>query len=129
MNIPAELRYTPSNEWLRVDGSTGTIGITDYAQSQLSDIVFTEIVVNPGDSVNPGDTIAVVESVKAAADVYSPVSGKVSDINEVLTSKPETINSDPYGSAWMVKLDLINPAEVASMLDAAAYEQQIETAT
>ena len=122
MNIPSELKYTVNDEWLRQEGSAGTVGVTDHAQEQLSDIVFVEIVVNVGDEVHKGDTCAAVESVKAAADVYMPVSGKVVAVNEDLPSSPEQINSDPYGAAWLVKVELSDPKEVESLLDAKAYE-------
>src|SRR5512139_2519472 len=102
MNIPEKLKYTESNEWINLEGNNCTIGISDYAQDQLSDIVFAEIIVNEGDQIKKGDTIATVESVKAAADVYSPVSGRVTRINEALGGSPEVINSDPYGTAWIV---------------------------
>jgi len=125
MNIPADLKYTKNDEWLRVEGNVGTVGITDYAQSQLSDIVFVEIVVSEGDTVKQGDTCATVESVKAAADVYMPVSGKVISVNQSLPDKPETVNSDPYGEAWMVKIELSHPEEVAGLIDAAAYEAHL----
>ncbi len=125
MNIPKDLKYTKNDEWLRVEGNIGTVGITDYAQSQLSDIVFVEIVVSEGDTVKQGDTCATVESVKAAADVYMPVSGKIIVVNQSLPDKPETINSDPYGEAWMVKIELSNPNEVVSLLDASAYEAHL----
>lgn len=126
MNIPGNLKYTESNEWINLEGTIGTIGISDYAQNQLSDIVFAEVIVNEGDQVNKGDTIATVESVKAAADVYSPVSGKVTGINEGLGSTPEVINSDPYGAAWIVKIELANPAELNSLLDSASYEKIVQ---
>ena len=127
MNIPEHLKYTESNEWLNLEGKTGTIGISDYAQDQLSDIVFAEVIVNEGDMIKKGDTIATIESVKAAADVYSPVSGKVVCINEALGGAPEVINSDPYGAAWIVKIELGNPAEADSLLDAAAYDKLIQS--
>ena len=126
MNIPSELKYTESNEWIKMDGTTGTIGISDYAQDQLSDIVFAEVIVSEGDNIKKGDPIATVESVKAAADVYSPVSGKVTGINEALAAKPEVINSDPYGTAWIVKIELDNPAELGALLDAPAYEKLVQ---
>jgi glycine cleavage system H protein len=126
MNIPSELKYTESNEWVNLDGKTGTVGISDYAQNQLSDIVFAEVIVSEGDSVKKGDTIATVESVKAAADVYSPVSGKVLSVNESLGSSPEVINSDPYGAAWIIKIELEDPAELGALLDAPAYEKLIQ---
>jgi glycine cleavage system H protein len=126
MNIPSELKYTESNEWINLDGNTGVVGISDYAQNQLSDIVFAEVLVSEGDSVKKGDTIATVESVKAAADVYSPISGKVLGVNESLASAPEVINSDPYGAAWIVKIELNNPAELSALLDAPAYEKLVQ---
>ncbi len=126
MNIPSDLKYTKNDEWIRVEGKTGVIGITDHAQEQLSDIVFVEIVVSEGDTVQQGDTCATVESVKAAADVYMPVSGKIVAVNEALPEKPETVNSDPYGSAWMVKVELTDPSELDSLLDAAAYQAKIQ---
>ena len=103
-----------------------TIGISDYAQNQLSDIVFAEIVVAVDDEIAKGDSIATIESVKAAADVYTPVSGKVIAINEDLAAAPEVINSDPYGAAWMIKLELSSPAELDSLMDAAAYEKFLQ---
>lgn len=123
MNIPAELKYSQNDEWIRVEGRAGTIGISDYAQGQLSDVVFVEVVVNEGDTIGKKDTIATVESVKAAADVYAPISGKVTAVNEDLPDAPETINSDPYGAAWLLKIDLSDPAELDSLMDAAAYEK------
>jgi glycine cleavage system H protein len=122
MNIPSDLKYTVNDEWLRLEGGTGTVGVTDHAQEQLSDIVFVEVVVNVGDEVHKGDTCATVESVKAAADVYMPVSGKVVAVNEDLPSTPELINSDPYGAAWLVKIQPTDPKEAESLLDAKAYE-------
>lgn len=127
MKIPDNLKYTESNEWINIEGKTGTIGISDYAQDQLSDIVFAEVLVNEGDSVKNGDSIATIESVKAAADVYSPVSGKVVSINENLGGAPEVINADPYGAAWIVKIELTDPAETDSLLDAAAYDKLIQS--
>jgi glycine cleavage system H protein len=126
MNIPTNLKYTENDEWIQVDGDTGTVGISDYAQEQLSDIVFVEIVVAEGDKVQKGDICATVESVKAAADVYIPVSGTISAINEDLPDTPEMINSDPYGGAWMVKVELSDPSELDDLLDAAAYESKVK---
>ena len=125
MNIPTDLKYTPNDEWIKVEGKTGSVGITDYAQEQLSDIVFVEIVVAVGEVVNKGDSIATLESVKAAADVYLPASGKVLAINDALPETPEKVNSDPYGNAWMIKIELTNPTELDELLDAAAYEAKI----
>jgi glycine cleavage system H protein len=127
MNIPENLKYSESNEWVKLEGKNGTIGISDYAQDQLSDIVFAEVIVSEGDSLNKGDTIATIESVKAAADVYAPVSGKVLSVNEALGGAPEVINTDPYGAAWIVKIELSNPAETDALLDAIAYNKIIQS--
>jgi glycine cleavage system H protein len=126
MNIPSDLKYTPNDEWIRVEGNVGTVGITDFAQNQLSDIVFVEIVVAVGDEVKKGDACATLESVKAAADVYLPASGKVVAINEALPDTPEKVNSEPYGEAWMVKIELSDPGELGELLDVAAYEKAVE---
>ena len=124
MNIPNNLKYTENDEWIKMDGETGTVGISDFAQEQLSDIVFVEIVVSEGDTVKKGDICASVESVKAAADVYMPVSGTITAINEALPDTPEMINTNPYEGAWMVKVELSDPSELDSLMDAAAYEQK-----
>ena len=122
MNIPSNLKYSKNEEWLKVEGKVGTVGITDYAQNQLSDIVFAEIVVAIGDQVKLGDICATIESVKAAADVYLPVSGKIVEVNNQLPNSPEIINSDPYGNAWMVKVEISDPDEVNALFDAKGYE-------
>ena len=116
MNIPANLKYSKSDEWF--DPATGKMGLTDYAQSQLSDIVFVEVVAAVGDTVETGKTIASVESVKAAAESYTPVKGKVVAINEDLSGKPEVLNTDPYGAGWMVQME---EADSSSLMDALAY--------
>lgn len=123
MNIPNNLKFTSNDEWILVDGNVGTVGITDFAQNQLSDIVYVEIVVGAGDMVKKGDSCATLESVKAAADVYMPVGGKVIAINDALPETPEKVNSSPYGDAWMVKIEISDPAELTALLDAAAYEK------
>ncbi|HLA97235.1 MAG TPA: glycine cleavage system protein GcvH [Anaerolineales bacterium] len=125
MNIPYDLKYTKNDEWVRIEGNVGTVGITDYAQDQLSDIVYVEIIVAEGEQVSQGDTCATVESVKAAADVYLPVSGVITAVNEDLPDAPETINSDPYGKAWMVKVELSDPNELDGLLEAEGYQQLI----
>lgn len=121
MKIPAELVYAETDEWVKVDGITATIGISDYAQDQLSDIVYVEYIVSVGDVINKGQQIATVESVKAAADINSPVAGKVIAVNEDLPQTPETVNKDPFGAGWMVKLEMQEPTEVASLMNADAY--------
>lgn len=123
MNIPSDLKYANTDEWVKVEGKVATIGITDFAQDQLSDIVFVEINVTVGDTVKKNDIGATLESVKAAADVNLPVSGKVKEINESLSDSPELVNSDPFGKAWMIKIELDNPGELDSLMDAAAYEK------
>ena len=126
MNIPTNLKYTNNDEWILVEGKVGTVGITDFAQNQLSDIVFVEIVTSVGEEIKKGQSCATLESVKAAADVYMPVSGKIIEINEALPDSPEMVNSDPFGKAWMVKVELTDPAELNSLLDAAAYSKNVE---
>jgi glycine cleavage system H protein len=121
MNIPEDLKYTKTDEWF--DPATGKVGLTDYAQSQLSDIVFVEVVVSVGDAVQTGKPIASVESVKAAAETYSPVTGRVAAINEELADTPEMLNSDPYGKGWMAKFD---GADAAGMLNSVAYTKYCE---
>lgn len=122
MKIPAELVYAETDEWVKVEDTSATIGISDFAQDQLSDIVYVEIVVAVGDMLSKGDQIATVESVKAAADVNTPVAGKVVAINEDLGQNPETVNKDPYGEAWMVKIEMQEPFEVTGLMNADAYD-------
>ena len=126
MNVPIDLKYTPNDEWIKADDGVGVVGITDFAQSQLSDIVFVEILVAVGDEVKAGDSCATIESVKAAADVYMPASGKIIEINESLPDSPELLNAEPFGGAWLVKLALSDPGELDGLLDAAAYSAKIE---
>jgi glycine cleavage system H protein len=126
MNIPAELVYADTDEWLKVDGSNATVGISDYAQDQLSDVVFVDYVVSVGDMVEKGQHIVTVESVKAAADVLAPAAGRVTAINEDLPQSPEMVNKEPYGGAWMVKLELSNPAEARSMMNSDAYMKYLQ---
>jgi glycine cleavage system H protein len=121
MNIPANLKYTKTDEWF--DPATGKVGLTDYAQSQLSDIVFVEVVVAVGDTIQAGEPIASVESVKAAAESYTPVTAKVAAINDELADNPEILNTDPYGKGWMVKID---GADVAGLMDSVAYTEYCE---
>jgi len=124
MNIPKDLKYTKNDEWIRVEGDTGTVGITDFAQDQLSDIVFVEIMVDESEEVEQGDTCAAVESVKAAADIFMPVSGEIIAVNEDLADTPEIVNSDPYGDAWLIKIKFSDPDELNDLMDAADYEAQ-----
>jgi glycine cleavage system H protein len=122
--VPSDLRYTKDHEWIRVEGDTATIGITEYAAEQLGDVVFVELP-DEGRSLQQHATFGVVESVKAVSDLFSPVAGEVVEANPDLAGTPENVNSDPYGSGWMVKLRITDPAQVDGLLDAAAYEQLI----
>lgn len=126
MNFPEDLLYTENDEWIRVEGERGTIGITDYAQDQLSDIVYVEMMADEGDELDKGDVCAAVESVKAAADVYLPASGTIEELNEELADTPEVVNTDPYGEAWMIKLQLADPSELDDLMDAGAYQAYCE---
>jgi glycine cleavage system H protein len=126
MNFPGDLKYTDNDEWVRIEGNSGTAGVTDYAQEQLSDIVYVEIIVGIGDQVTKGDGCAAVESVKAAADVYMPLSGKITAVNDKLADTPEMVNSAPYGQAWMVRFEISDPSEIDGLMDAAAYEKHCQ---
>ena len=121
MNAPSNLKYAKSDEWF--DAESGKVGITDYAQSQLSDIVFVEILVDEGETIEAGKAIASVESVKASAEIYSPATGTVSAVNKDLPNKPEALNSNPYNAAWMIQLEGGSPGD---LMDSAAYEKYCE---
>ena len=122
MNTPANLKYAKSDEWF--DPATGAVGISDYAQNQLSDIVFVEIFVEVGEEVEAGKAIASVESVKASAEIYAPAGGKVSEVNSALLDAPETLNTDPFGAGWMIKLE--NGTASGELMDSTAYEKHCE---
>ena len=124
MAYPKEFRYTKEHEWISAKGDTATIGITDYAQHELGDVVFVELPA-AGSKVTAGKTFGTVESVKAVSEIYAPVSGEVVEANTELHNKPETINSDPHGAGWLIKVKLANPVEVNSLMDAAGYEAYI----
>jgi glycine cleavage system H protein len=125
MSIPVDLKYGVSDEWVRVEGNIAIIGVTDYAQDSLSDIVFFEAVVSVGDTVISKNQIATLESVKSAADINAPVSGKVVAINEELGGAPEIVNKDPYGDGWMLKIEISDPSELDHLLDAGGYEKYL----
>lgn len=120
-NVPADLKYTKTHEWVRVDGDVATIGITDYAQSELGDIVFVDLP-NQGRALSAGDSLGSVESVKTVSDVYSPVTGEVVEVNEALGSQSELMNSDPYGQGWLVKIRLDDATQAGELMDSSAYE-------
>ncbi|MCB0734645.1 MAG: glycine cleavage system protein GcvH [Bacteroidetes bacterium] len=120
MNFPENLKYTKDHEWVSVDGDVATIGITDFAQSELGDVVFVEIETE-GDTLSAEDTFGTVEAVKTVSDLYMPVSGEVIEVNADLEGNPESVNSDPYGSGWMIKVKLSDVSELDGLMDAAAY--------
>ena len=126
MNVPTDLKYAKTDEWVKAEGDIATVGISDYAQSQLSDVVYVEITVAVGDQIAANTTISTIESVKAAADVNTPVSGEVIEINENLSQTPETVNDDPFGEAWLVKIKMENPGELQTLMDAAGYQSYCE---
>jgi glycine cleavage system H protein len=124
MNVPADLRYAKTHEWIRQENDVITVGITDHAQSELTDIVYAE-PPKVGAEVRAGATAAVVESVKAASDIYSPLSGTVTEVNDALTTNPALLNTDPFGQGWIFKMKASNPAEIDALLAPEAYTAQI----
>lgn len=125
MELPEDLKYTREHEWVSIDGSVATIGITDHAQEQLGDVVFVELP-SVGDRVEKADAFGVVESTKAVSDVYAPISGEVTEVNDDLPDNPELINEDPYGDGWMVKVTLGDSADLADLMTADEYRKFIE---
>lgn len=121
MNFPAELRYTKDHEWIKLEGNVATIGITDFAQRELGDIVYVE-VETVGQTLEAGAVFGTVEAVKTVSDLFLPVSGTITEFNTGLNGSPESVNTDPYGAGWMIKMTVSNPADVAELMDAAAYE-------
>ena len=126
MKTPKGLKYTKTDEWVLVEGNDATIGITDFAQDQLSDVVYVELSVDEGDAVSKGDNAAMIESVKAAADVSFPVSGTVSALNEELADAPEVLNTDPFEAGWMIKLTLDDSSELDGLMDSDKYQTYCE---
>ena len=124
MTFPENLKYTKDHEWLKIEGDTGTIGITEYAQGELGDVVFVELPA-VGKTLKQHDSFGTIEAVKAVSDLYAPVSGSVADVNKELEKTPETVNKDPYNAGWMVKIKLSNTSEVSGLLDAAGYKALI----
>jgi glycine cleavage system H protein len=121
---PKDYRYTKEHEWIQMDGAAGTIGITDYAQHELGDVVFVELP-KVGTQLKAGQSLGTIESVKAVSEIFTPVSGEVTETNPALADAPEKINSDPHGSAWLIKIRVADPKEAASLMDAAAYEAYV----
>ena len=124
MNFPANLRYTKDHEWISLDGNVATIGITDFAQRELGDIVFVE-VETIGKELQAGAVFGTVEAVKTVSDLFLPVSGAVTELNPALAGSPESVNTDPYGKGWMVKMTVNHPADVEALMDAASYESMV----
>lgn len=121
MSIPSELKYTKEHEWIRVEGNIGVVGITDYAQGELGDVVFVDITKSVGDSIDLSENFGTIEAVKTVSELYAPCSGKIVEINPDLGDSPEFINQDPYAKGWMIKIEISNPADLDQLLDAAAY--------
>jgi glycine cleavage system H protein len=121
MSYPSDYRYTQEHEWVRLEGNLATVGITDYAQHELGDVVYVDLP-KVGAKLNAGESFGTVESVKAVSDIYAPVSGEVAEVNSGLSETPETINKDPHGKAWLIKLKLANSSEISKLMDATAYE-------
>lgn len=121
MNFPDDLHYTKDHEWIKLDGNIATIGITDFAQKELGDIVFVE-VETVGKSLGAGDVFGTVEAVKTVSDLFLPVSGTITELNSSLNNSPELVNNDPYGEGWMIKMKVDNPADVENLMSAQAYE-------
>jgi glycine cleavage system H protein len=124
MSIPENLKYTKEHEWVAVDGDVATVGITDFAQGELGDVVFVEIETE-GESLDIEDTFGTVEAVKTVSDLFMPLSGEVIEVNGVLEDAPETVNADPYGEGWMIKIKLSDSSQVDNLMDASAYADHI----
>ncbi|MGO3181380.1 MAG: glycine cleavage system protein GcvH [Aequorivita sp.] len=125
MNLPADLKYTKDHEWIKIEGDIATIGVTDFAQSELGDIVYVE-VETVGDTMDRDEVFGTVEAVKTVSDLFLPLSGEIIEFNESLESEPEKVNSDAYGEGWMIKMKISNPDEIAELLDDAGYKAIIE---
>ncbi len=126
MTVPADMKFTKSHEWVRVDGDVATVGLADFAQSELGDITYLELP-EVGDSISAKDPLGVVESVKAASDIYAPVSGEVVERNEAAIDKPELVNQDPFGDAWLIKVRLSDASQLDELMDSAAYSALLDS--
>ncbi|MCU0411379.1 MAG: glycine cleavage system protein GcvH [Bacteroidetes bacterium] len=124
MNVPENLKYTKDHEWIRVEGGFGWVGITEFAQGELGDIVFVELPA-VGTKVEQGKTFGTIEAVKAVSELYAPITGEIVEVNKAVQDQPESVNKDPYNNGWMVKIAIANPAEVSALLDAPAYKSLI----
>jgi glycine cleavage system H protein len=122
---PSDLKYTEDHEWVRIDGNVGRVGITDYAQEALTDVVYVELP-EVGDEFHKGDSMGSVESTKSVSDIFAPLSGRVVEVNDLLNDHPELVNEQPYGEGWMVALEITDPDEASRLLDAQAYQKTLE---
>ena len=125
MNLPAELKYTKDHEWIKIEGNIATVGITEFAQGELGDIVYVD-VDTLDDTVEEGEIFGSVEAVKTVSDLFMPLSGEVTEFNEELEDEPELVNSDPYGKGWMIKIEMSDSSQIANLLDAEAYKELIQ---
>ena len=124
MNIPENLKYTKDHEWVRVEGSAGYVGITDYAQGELGDIIYVD-VTTVGETVSQGDTFGTIEAVKTVSDCFAPVSGKIAEFNSAINDNPSIVNKDPYGEGWIIKMDISNPADLDALIPADEYKKLV----
>lgn len=124
MNIPADLKYTKNHEWVKIEGSTGTVGVTDYAQGELGDIIYVD-VTTVGNDVSMGDTFGTIEAVKTVSDMYAPVSGKIAEFNSAVNDNPAIVNQDPYGAGWLVKIEISNMGDMDSLLSPEDYKNLV----
>lgn len=125
MNIPAEIKYTQDHEWVRIEGDVATIGVTDFAQGELGDVVFVEIETE-GETLDKGETFGTVEAVKTVSDLFMPVGGEVAEVNEALADEPELVNKDPYEAGWMIKIKISDSSELSDLMSADEYKEMIE---
>lgn len=125
MKFPAALKYTKDHEWVMVEGNVCTIGITDYAQSELGDIIYLDITTEPGSEIKQGEVLGSIEAVKTVSEIFSPVSGKVTDINNGINDNPSIVNTEPYGGGWILKIEISSPGELSGLMDSESYKQQI----
>ncbi|MEX2380597.1 MAG: glycine cleavage system protein GcvH [Vicingaceae bacterium] len=124
MNVPSDLKYTKDHEWVKIEGDIATIGVTDFAQSELGDIVYVEIETE-GETLDEGEVFGTVEAVKTVSDLFMPLKGEVVEVNETIESEPEAVNDDPYGKGWMIKVKMDDPSAVENLLSADAYQEEI----
>ncbi len=125
MNFPTDLKYDKSHEWVRIDGTAGAVGITEYAQSELGDVVFVDITASVGDDVAAGEVFGTIEAVKTVADLYMPIACRITEINTAVNDAPETVNKDPYGNGWLVKIEIAPDADLSALMNADDYAASV----